>query len=507
MVISVPGEFYIFETDIPPTREELAIFFQDLGENDILEVHITSPDNERLQNFHVNQVMLKHNLEFADLTLRLSIDTFEMAARTYPYNVPLPVIDQDGNCVNIIKKIKTYYDHYYHYEGGPDLTLLNKYDSIVLKGLNEYSAELYKMALPHWSGSEVILMGEEWIDYIEILPAIPNLNISVAAQTDELPASKNRLTIIEGYQQNEDLSRYKKGLLYYDEVMTLTFMFSYVIHPGIKNPGTKFFLIDGFFKIEGIFGIWLKVFTAARYAASKGYIPIFKIVSSDANIYSDYECDDIWNKFFLQPYGYTIQEVQESSCLTLSPNMNILNTLRYIMDQESQDRQLSWPYGIYNAQIRNYIQERAARFLPYPERTLGVLLRGTDYVKTHLPGHASHASPEMVINKITEIENEWDFDYIYLSTEDADICKKMKEHYGDRITFTDQERYTVKEGQFLVDLHQNKEPGKGFRLGAEYLCSIDLLSSCNSLIASGPCGALGEAVRRNSGKYKHVFSF
>ncbi len=465
MVISVPGEFYIFETDIPPTRDELAIFFQDLGENDILEVYITSPDNEKIQNYHVNQVMLKHNLEFTDLTLRLSIDTFEMAARTYPYNVPLPVIDQNGNCVNIIKKIKTYYDHYYHYEGGLDLTLLNKYDSIVLKGLNEYSTVLYKTALPQWSGSEVILIGEEWADYMEMLPVLPNLNVSIAAQTDELPASKNRLTIIEGYQQNEDLSRYKKGILYYDEVMTLTFMFSYVIHPGIRNPDTKFFLIDGFFKIEGIFGIWLKVFTAARYAASKGYIPIFKIVSSDANIYSDYECDDIWNKFFLQPYG------------------------------------------IYNIQVKNYIQERAARFLPYPERTLGVLLRGTDYVKTHLPGHASHASPEMVINKISEIEKEWDFDYIYLSTEDANICQKMKEHYGDRITFTDQERYTVREGQFLVDLHQNKEPGKGFRLGAEYLCSIDLLSNCNNLITSGPCGALGEAVRRNNGRYKHVFTF
>lgn len=177
------------------------------------------------------------------------------------------------------------------------------------------------------------------------------------------------------------------------------------------------------------------------------------------------------------------------------------------MDQESQDAKLSWPNGIYNAQIKSYIQERAVRFLPHPERTLGVLLRGTDYVKTHLPGHGSHATPEMVINKIAEIENEWDFDYIYLSTEDEEICQKMKNHYGDRITFTDQERYTVKEGQFLVDLHQKKEPGKGFRLGAEYLCSIELLSMCSSLIASGPCGALGETVRKNNGKYKHLFTF
>ena len=36
----------------------------------------------------------------------------------------------------------------------------------------------------------------------------------------------------------------------------------------------------------------------SRYAKKKGYIPVFAIVSSDDNMYSDGEGDDIWNKFF-----------------------------------------------------------------------------------------------------------------------------------------------------------------------------------------------------------------
>ncbi len=39
---------------------------------------------------------------------------------------------------------------------------------------------------------------------------------------------------------NESPERYKRGIMYYDEIMALTFLFSYVIHPGKKNPDKKF---------------------------------------------------------------------------------------------------------------------------------------------------------------------------------------------------------------------------------------------------------------------------
>lgn len=44
-------------------------------------------------------------------------------------------------------------------------------------------------------------------------------------------------------------------------------------------------------------------------------------------------------------------------------------------------------------------------------------------------------------------------------------------------------------------------------MGMDYILSIDLLSKCNSLIASGGCGGLSEAIRQNEGKYKNVYVF
>ncbi len=113
----------------------------------------------------------------------------------------------------------------------------------------------------------------------------------------------------------------------------------------------------------------------------------------------------------------------------------------------------------------------------------------------------------MIIEKIGEIESLWEFDSICLSTEDEEICTKIKAYYGDRVSYTDQERYTIEPGKLLVDLHEEKKEGEGFRLGAEYLCTVHLLSQCCSLIASGNCGAVKEALRQNDGKYQHVYVF
>ena len=42
MVISVLGQYFVFETEVEPTREELEVFFHDLSENDVLEVRLYS---------------------------------------------------------------------------------------------------------------------------------------------------------------------------------------------------------------------------------------------------------------------------------------------------------------------------------------------------------------------------------------------------------------------------------------------------------------------------------
>lgn len=49
----------------------------------------------------------------------------------------------------------------------------------------------------------------------------------------------------------------------------------------------------------------------------------------------------------------------------------------YIMDCASKGVQLTWPQGLYNDKVKEFIRVKQAQFLPYLDQTLGVLARGT----------------------------------------------------------------------------------------------------------------------------------
>lgn len=509
MVVSVSGAFYVFETEREPAREDLAEFFKDLTENDILEVRVKKPFGEDIV-YHVTRFFLDNNLKFMNLALEKSDQVFQQVSRMNLHDCILPVFE-NGTCVNFVKNIKTRYDHFYRYEGETDMSFLNRYKKIVLAGLNEYSVELYKKALPLWTGEEVFLAGQEWRDYLDVLPTQEGIQVTVADELSEVKLSEiwnsggaeGRLLYVteelpENRSGDENISDFEEDMASYDDVMALTFMFSYVISPGCLNPDKKFFVIDGEFGEEGIFDIREKVFAAARYAMAKGYIPIFQIVSSDRHKYSDAPGEDIWNKFFLQPSGYTMKEVHNSSYLALSPNMNLSPAVRHFMDRVSGGTELSWVRGMFNGKVKKYMKERQEELLPHPQRALGVFAASC---------HAGHAPAEAVIHKIHEIERAWDFDCIYLLAEDEAVSERLSEEFGDRVISAESEEYGCGAEQEQTAADSHGEEGAGFRLGADYLCSVSLLSHCGNLIASGDCAAVREVVQENEGRYRQTYVF
>jgi thiamine phosphate synthase YjbQ (UPF0047 family) len=199
----------------------------------------------------------------------------------------------------------------------------------------------------------------------------------------------------------------------------------------------------------------------ANYAKSKGFIPFIYLKNMPNGMYQDEQGDDVWSKFYCQPEGYRWEEVSQSAHVFYSPMFYDGTIMDYIMNQASVGTTLSWSDGHYNQRVQSDIAEAMKRFLPYPEKTLGVLARGTDYVHTHLHNHAIHASLDMLCEKIDACMDEWeDIEYIYVSTEDASYCNYLKERYGNRISFTDQRRYTVKDGEMLADMHRRSTEKK-----------------------------------------------
>jgi hypothetical protein len=419
-----------------------------------------------------------------------------------------------GEPLAVLKEMRTTYFHSYKYTGELDYWFINEYDCIFLWGCNEMSVELVRVALPLWTGNRLVLVGEDWENLIPMLPDLPEIECFYEKELSEeqmaaLIEGKTPLYVNVGIPHAEPMDRYEQGIMNYDEIMSFLFMFSDYRNLGEENPDKKFFVVDGYYGNLGLFALFGKVESFARYIKSRGFIPVIRILRAKRSFYSDFEGDDIWSKFYNQPEGYTIEEVLRSKHVYFAPGFYNGTIQENLMNCVSDKTKLSWPHGIYNNRVKDYLNEKEKIFLPYPDKTLGVLARGTDYVNAHLSNHTIHASKEMICEKIDELlEERKDLAYLYLATEDAGYCEYFKNRYGEKIYFTDQKRFVTKPGEMLADHHrEDKEKSDGFTMGIEYILSIYLLSKCNSLVASGGCAGVGEAIKENENQYKSIFVF
>ncbi len=424
-------------------------------------------------------------------------------------------VDKDGNDVAVFRWEGTTYIHRYSYAGGLDLEFLNNYDVLFLEDCNEYSAELCIVALKLWKGHKIVFVGDNWKYIVELLPELEGKECIWEDAIDEegisrLSAGRSYLKVTSGSPHEEKMDRYYNNIMTYDEVMSFTFLFADKCELGPLNSDKAFFIVDARYGNLGLFGCYHKAVSIAKYVKKKGFIPVIciKNESGELSFYQDFRGDDIWDKFFCQPEKCSLSEVMNSKNVTFSPYFYNARILQTLMDKYSEGIKLSWPEGKYNLKVRSYVEEREKEFLPHPDRTLGVLARGTDYVNTHLDNHPIHADMETVGNKIEELLDKWKLDYVFIATEDERYYQYYKKRFGEKAFFTDQERYTTRPGEMLAQMHRkNAEKREGFVLGAEYILAIELLAKCNSFMASGDCTGVGEARNINGGKYKNIFVF
>ena len=484
-------------------RGSLTAWFEERGNQAIVDM-----GNHR----YLTADLLRKGKNPADLRVPYGLDMFlrawDLGAET------ALAVDENGEPVCVLHWQWVTYIHNYHYTGTLDMRFLDRYDCLFFYECNEFSVELIRTALPFWKGRRLVLVGENWEDMIPLLPDLENVECFYEPLLAEdryalLTEGARFLHVVNGLPHREPPDRYHRGIMLYAEVMSFTFLFAECQELGPKNPGKKFFLVDGGYGPLGLFALYQKAEAVARYAKSSGFIPVMYTRCMGESFYQNSPEEDVWGKFFQQPEPYTLEEVLQSKQVYVPPVFYNGDLQTYVMNEFSGAAKLTWPWGLYNQRMQSYFREREKKFLPHPSRTLGVLARGTDYAKTHLINHPIHASIEMLCDKIDQLWEEWGgFQSIYAATEDADYCAYLRRRYGDRVTYTDQERFSVQPGEMLANMHRERQKKRdGFLLGAEYALSVHLLAMCRCLLASGSCGGGDEALRENGGKYEHVYVF
>lgn len=153
-------------------------------------------------------------------------------------------------------------------------------------------------------------------------------------------------------------------------------------------------------------------------------------------------------------------------------------------------------------EMQKKIEDEARRVGVFDHNVLGVKIRGTDFVTTKPEDHSKVFDTSVAIQRIEEKNKEWGgFDRIYLSTEDSDILKEMKDYYGDRLYYTDSHSVSCSEvgNRWLGDYIDNAMVNKIDAM-TEYLMSTYILAYVDYLIAPAVGGTVG--AMRIKGKYK-----
>lgn len=152
------------------------------------------------------------------------------------------------------------------------------------------------------------------------------------------------------------------------------------------------------------------------------------------------------------------------------------------------------------------IADAKKRLFPMGKKVLGVLGRGTDYVSTRPKWHSIVPDIDLLIRTTDEKLQAWQYDYVYLATEDQEIYDAMKKKYGEKLLALDVPRFAHDTDNRRLSQLKFKRENDEYLRGKEYLLTIYLMAQCDGIITSATGGGLA-AVRINGGAYEHKYVF
>lgn len=280
---------------------------------------------------------------------------------------------------------------------------------------------------------------------------------------------------------------------------------------GKKYPGKTFFIIRRDYSNVGLLSAYITNAGYIKYAIDHGYIPVVDM-KHYKNCYlekGELGKKNTWEFYFEQPTSYSLEDAYSGKNIILSD----LNTI----DQRPNDH-MDFFYNTNNELkkwrefAREYIKvkhsiwdEATYRYKYYSkgEKTLGVSIRGTDYINLQPPEHPVQPPIEVVI---ADIKNELSinqYTHIYICTEDVKYIESIKEEFGDMCFINERKLIDYSKGSIIATI--KKEKINKYDNGKEYLITILMLTMTDVLIASRTSGNVAAEVLSNGWEKQKIY--
>lgn len=266
---------------------------------------------------------------------------------------------------------------------------------------------------------------------------------------------------------------------------------------GSEHPDKTFYVIGVPYPTAGLFAIVKSIFCHICYAVQQGYIPIVDLHNFSSQLSdNEHKESNAWELYFQQPGGYHLEDISRSkniikSCSLPFPEgveIGFDTTLDIAFHQKYAP--LYEKYIVPTPEVATYANNKREKVIGNKQHVLGVLCRGTDYTESKPSGHPIQPTAEQAVAKAKEVMVQYDYEYIFLATEDQRIHNAFKEAFGNKLLSSGQKLYEGMNGKKFLSEIKVSDYSEKWRNTVDYYSTIYILSKCDGLLTGLTCGSI-----------------
>ncbi len=238
------------------------------------------------------------------------------------------------------------------------------------------------------------------------------------------------------------------------------------------------------------------------YSLWRGYIPLISVNEDNPENIQ-------WEWYFQQPSRsfFEIDSLEEYESIVCP-----INTAQYtpefedLTDLQSVDftiwNKLFRIFTVFNEKTEHYIQQEIMQ-LGGGTDTMGVLMRGTDYLKLKPAGHPVQPEVTEIIDIVkNKLKENSQYSKIYVATEEEKLFLDFKSHFTPKYVVQQNKRHYIGDifvsnnCSYVSDVSLNIDD-EIFVRGLDYLSSLVIISLCDGIVAGISGGVQGCMYLRN----------
>ena len=250
----------------------------------------------------------------------------------------------------------------------------------------------------------------------------------------------------------------------------------------------------------GLLSHYNKFLSCLSNILKEGRIPIVNLIRFP-NIFNGFNESSLsleqnpWEYFFKQPFNYTLKQVKTFSkhikdyecCGYKRPSQDIIFNNKFYRYYWNNLYSTYFPIKDEIIKEADIIKKE---LFSKSENVLGILLRGTDFIALKPKKHYIQPEPEIVFSDVDKFEQENNYDFYFLVTEDKVIRNKFINRYKNKLKYLKSNETFNYEYNDKEILANNKKINGNLKLMKEYLINIIILSKCIDIICGRTNGSV-----------------